>query len=171
MEQELIGYQEICRRRTSDTLRHQEVPDTHAVTLPLPTLRLKEPGFAQMAAPALRRPGSPQVQGPPDRWWVVSAENAKLLLYARCGVLPFASVEEFTKQELVAPAGTIEELKARQQELSAQLDALSPAFFHGHLAPKPERAHLLDVFRSFISPGLYTQYRALVPDFFSWLEA
>jgi len=171
MPNEPISYEEVMKRRGADALKQQEIPDTHAVTLGLPTLRASRPGYAFFASPALRVPGRPQVQDPPDRWWVISAEDAKLLVYARQNALPFSSGQTFLREELTPPACTLEEFKARHRALRELLDAAAPIFFRGESISKQERSTILDLL-SFLVPGqLRPQYEALVPDFFYWLEA
>src|ERR1700722_3030279 len=117
MQNELISFDELAKRRGTDAVKQQEIPDTHAITLGLPTLRAQRPGYAFFAAPALRIPGQPQVQDAPDRWWVISAEDAKFLLYARQDVLPFSGDTQFGRGELTPPNCTLEDLKARLKEV------------------------------------------------------
>ena len=171
MQNELISFEQLAKRRGNDAVKQQEIPDTHAIALGLPTLRAQRPGYAFFAAPALRVPGQLQVQDAPDRWWVISAENAKLLMYAQQDVLPFSGNTQFGRQELTPPQCTLEELKARLKRVRELLDAAAPKFFHGEAMDKEERVRISELLNFLIPQQLQPQCRELVPDFYQWLEA
>ena len=171
MQNEQIPYDQLVKRRGTDALRQQEIPETHAISLGLPTLRAGRPGYAFFAAPALRVPGKPQIQDAPDRWWVVSANDAKLLLYALNDALPFSEHGESGKQELTPPDCTLEVLKARLKHLGDLVGGVAPKFFRHEFEEKGVRTQILGLLDSSVPPELRTQYKELVPDFYMWLEA
>jgi hypothetical protein len=171
MPDELIPFDQLVKRRGTDALRQQEIPDTHAIALGLPTMRAQHPGYAFFAAPALRVPGRPQVQDAPDRWWVISAENGKLLLYALQDVFPFSGDASKRREELTPPNCTLEEFKGRLGRLRVLVDAAAPKFFRGEAVSKEARGRILELLEQVIPEQLHEHYRALVPDFYTWLEA
>lgn len=166
-----ISLAEARERMRTHPLRLAEVPIEHAVSMPLPTRRFGLPGFAFFAAAALRQPGKPVHQQPPDRWWVVDAAGGRVLVYALTRVAPFAEGAAWAACELPPVGGTLSELRQRQAEAEKALAPLAAAFFAGAAADAAERraglAHLLGL----LPPPLLPQYRALAPDFFAWLES
>src|SRR5947209_18594491 len=104
-----LSYKEMRKNQRIHMLRQAEIPVEHAISLPLPTQRLPDPGYVFFASPAIRRPKEPMEQGAPDRWWVVDAHNGQLLIYALWEVMPFARGVSWTTQTLPTPVQTLEE--------------------------------------------------------------
>jgi hypothetical protein len=65
----------------------------------------------------------------------------------------------------------LEQQRAAHDRLAGSLDRLAPLFFKGEPGPPEERKELADALAAMIPEPLALQYRALVPDFFAWLEA
>jgi hypothetical protein len=171
MPTDYLRCEEIAVRRNVAFLRQYEVPITHALSLPLPTMRHHSPGYLTFASPAQRAPDKPQIQGPPDRWWIHSALDGQLLSYNLCSETPLADGTVFATQELPAPAFGIAALKEAQSKLVSLLDILSPAFFRKESGDRMLRKRLTELLVTFLPIPLIPQYRAAVPDFFAWLEA
>ncbi len=171
VEKHLIGYTELRERQKSHVLIRSEVPTEHAISLPLPTLSWGEPAFAFFAAPALRRPDEPMQQGAPDRWWVMGAHGGRLLVYALCKAVPFPSGGRF--EGVTLPRLTIarDELRQSLKAVETSLDTLAPHFFAHEPGDELQRKQLGAMLAELLPKPLQPQYRALVPDFFSWLES
>jgi hypothetical protein len=169
--QKLLTYGELIKRQRVHVLRVSEVPTDHAVSLGLPTRRWLGAGYAFFASPALRRPADPIEQHPPDRWWVLDAHTGHLLVYALSGVLPFADGQKWDMVRLPRTNLSMDQQRAAYARLSEQLDRLAPLFFKGENAAAAERKALADALAAAIPAPVLPQYRALVPDFFAWLEA
>ncbi len=166
-----LSYTKIQELLKSSALRRSEVPVEHAISLPLPTLRTGQPGYAFFAAPAVRRPGTPAQQGAPDRWWISDAENNQTLLFAHCRVYSFTHDRDFQTEELPPPNRGIAELRGALQELNQQMNEITPLFFGGTPADTDRRRAVAEVLLSLLPEPLQPQYRALAPDFFAWLES
>ena len=169
-DRQWLRYSEVRSRQRTHPVRQAEVPVEHAVSLPLPTRRWAGAGFAYFAAPALRPPEGPTVQGAPDRWWVVDAHSGRLHVYALCAAVPF--VERATWGELILPptTRTLEELRQALQQIDAGMDAITLDFFEDRPGERAVRHALAESLRVHLPPPLQPQYRALAPDFFVWLE-
>lgn len=162
-------YSEMRRELQSHPVLAGEIPTGHSRSLPLPTLGFAGPAYAGFAGPALRRPGRPLRLGTPDRWWVVSATEQSMLVYARTAVVPFPAR---------LPDGPVEvangrSLAAAREDLAVLdelLDAAVPEFFAGGTADPAARAALREQLAAVAGAGTVPWYRALVPDFFAWLE-
>jgi hypothetical protein len=168
---QLLSYGEVRSRQRTHALRQTEVPVEHAVSLPLPTRRWAGPGFAFFAAPALRAPDRPPVHGAPDRWWVVDARGGGLLVYALFAAVPFASSVAWGESELPPEARSLGELRQSLQQIEMQMDAVATDFFAGRPGDPAARRALAEALKVYLPALLQPQYRALAPDFFSWLEA
>lgn len=166
-----LSYRELLRRQSIHALRESDVPVEHAISLGLPTRRWLGPAYAFFASPAVRRPGEPAEQKAPDRWWVLDARTAHLILYALAAVLPFAEGKEWVAVKLPPATLSLEQQRAAHDRLAGSLDHLAPLFFRGEPGPPEERKELADALATMIPEPLAPQYRALVPDFFAWLEA
>ena len=147
------------------------MPVEYAISLPLPTLRAGQPGYAFFASPAVRRPGAPMQQGAPDRWWVSDARNGQTLLFAHCKAQPFAPDTSFNTETLPVPTLGLAEMLATMARLTQQVTAIAPHFFTGDPGDPTSRAQTRDALLAVIPAPLLPQYRALVPDFMKWLDA
>jgi hypothetical protein len=151
-------------------LRQAEIPVEHAISLPLPTKRLPDPGYVFFASPAIRSPKEPIEQGAPDRWWVVDARNGRLMIYALWKVMPFDRSVSWTTQTLPIPVQTLEEQQAALESIESLIDTLAVAFFTNEAGEQAMRKALLEALETFLPAPLLPQYRTFAPDFFAWLE-
>jgi len=163
-----VPYARIRSDQSNGPLRQSEIPIQHALSLPLPTRRFG-PGFALFASPALREPGKPTVQSPPDRWWVVDAKTGHLTLYARVASVPFCE-EPFPTLTLPIPTATVTELRESSRRLNGLMDPISVAFFAGEPAPAEMVGDLKGILTTMLPTPLLQQHRALAQDFFRWME-
>jgi hypothetical protein len=168
---EYLRCEELGARQSVSFLRQYEIAITHALSLPVPTMRGHSPGYITFAAPALRRPGKPQIQEAPDRWWIYSALDGRLVTYALCSAIPLANGTTFESHELPLPEHGLAELKGLQSSAFSLLDILSPHFSCKEPGDTARRKRLIEILMTFISLPLLPQYRAAAPDFFGWLEA
>jgi hypothetical protein len=166
----LLGYTRAWDVLKVHPFRGAEVPVEHALSLPLPTTRAGGPGYAQFAAPCLRKPGESPVQSAPDRWWILDAASKAIRLYARTAAVPFGDTA-FARQELPSPAPDLPTLLGWQRELFTSLDAAVGPFFAGTPADPTAARELLGRFTRLTPAPLVPVYRDLAPDFFQWLEA
>jgi hypothetical protein len=100
----------------------------------------------------------------------IDATSGQLLLYGRTESVPFAP--ELTPSRLTpaAPTDTVAELRKQISLADAAITEAATAFFEGY---EVDIDHRLAILRDFTAPlpdGLLPWYRALAPDFFSWLE-
>lgn len=165
----ILSYSEIRKRQRTHMLRQMEVPTEHTVSLPLPTRRWGAPAYACFASPALRRPGTPAVQGAPDRWWVVDARNGHLVVFALWTAVPFAPGAQWDSATLPPPTGGIGEVKSLVETIELLMEALAPAFFTDQPGDAEAMQALAQALRAHVPEPLWPQYQALVPDFFAWL--
>ena len=165
----ILPYPEAADLLRGLPFRAAEVPVEHAVSLPLPTGRAGAPGYAQFAAPAVRRPGAPTVQSAPDRWWVLGAESRSVLVYARVSAVPFGA-PAFDRQEVPSPAPDLAAAQRAQAEFTAAVAAVTGPFFAAAPAPAAARAAVPATLARAVPAALVPVYRALAPDFFTWLE-
>ena len=170
IEKHLMSYLELRERQKSHILIRSEVPVEHAVSLPLPTIRWGEPSYAYFAASALRRPEELMRQSAPDRWWVLAAHGGRLMIYALTKSIPFPSNAAFEPVTLPRVTISREELRQSLKTMEAMLENLTPRFFAGESGDAIERRNLGAMLEELLPKPLQPQYRALVPDFFDWLE-
>jgi hypothetical protein len=170
IEKRLMSYGELRERQKSHVLIRSEVPLEHAVSLPLPSLAWGEPAYGFFASPALRRPNEPMQQGAPDRWWMLAAYGGRVLVYALCKSLPFPGGAQFETVTLPRVALSRDELRQSLKAVEGALDGLVPRFFAQEPGDAQERKHLGAMLTELLPKPLHPQYRAMVPDFFSWLE-
>jgi hypothetical protein len=168
---EYMSMTEVSQRQRTHPLRLAEVPVEHAISLPLPTRRWGAPAYACFAAPAVRRPENPPQQSPPDRWWAMGAKNGRLLAYALCQAVPFADSSGWCTVTLPEVGLSLAELRQALADLEAQVTRLAPVFFNGERGDLAARKALSESLERCLPAPLLPQYRALVPDFFAWLEA
>src|SRR5262245_1516343 len=90
-----LNYTTIMKRQKTPALRQTEIPVEHYVSLPLPTKRWAEPGYAFFASPARRVAGQPMIQDAPDRWGVLAAHGGRLMVYALCEAISFVEGKPF----------------------------------------------------------------------------
>jgi hypothetical protein len=165
-----LTFKEVRERLKTHALRVTEIPVEHAISLPLPTKRWGGPGYALFASPALRRPGQPLEQGAPDRWWVIDAFTGRLLVYAMAKAIPIDEKSALTTVSIPPLAGSVEEARRGATRVEELLDRLSPDFFRGEAGDQTARGELKQALGTALPPALQLQHRALVPDFFAWLE-
>jgi hypothetical protein len=168
----LLGYGQARAEFAGHPLSIAEIPVEHEISLPVPTRRFGEPGYAWFAAPARRRPGQPLVLGAPDRWWVLGAARRGLLAYARTAAVPFAA-EPLIPQRAELPPVTrgLEAITEDLRLLESLGERAAPAFFAGEPGDPALRADLLAVLTAHVTPLVIGWYQALAPDFFGWLQS
>jgi hypothetical protein len=167
----LLSYAELKKRQKVHCLRQAEIPVGHVISLLLPTQRWGGNGYACFASPAQRIPGEPLRQAPPDRWWVVDAYSGHLLQYALWDVLPYALGMQWDTVTLSPPTSSLQALQQMMQRLEQLLENVAEPFFLNKPDPPGLRSELRSSLHSYIPAPLLPQYRELVPDLFSWLEA
>jgi len=168
----LLRYSQARAELAGHPLSIAEIPVGHEISLPVPTLRFSEPGYAWFAAPARRRPGHPLVLGAPDRWWALGAARRGLLTYARTAAVPFTS-EPLDPQRAELPPVTrdLEAIAEDLRLLESLGDRAVPGFFAGEPGDPALRADLLAVLTAQVTPLVTGWYQALAPDFFAWLAS
>ncbi len=167
----LMTYTELRGNERVTTLRRLEIPNEHAVSLPLPTKRWGEPAYAFFASPARRRPRQPMEQAPPDMWWAISAVDARLLIYAASSILPYAKDEGWKRVTLPRDTRTLDQAKNDISVIERSIDDLAPAFFEGDRGSESVRHTLIQALVQHVPDLLMPQYLTLVPDFFEWLKS
>lgn len=170
-EVNLLGYARARAGFATHPLRTHEIPVEYEVSLPVPTMRLGDPGYAWFAGPARHRPSQPVRLGLPDRWWVLGAARRGLITYARTAAVPFTH-EPLGPDAVELPPVT-RDLAAIKEDLIL-LDSLAeravPEFFARRQGAAELRGDLYAVLEAHVTPLLIGWYRALAPDFFAWLE-
>lgn len=167
----LLTYSDVLVRQRAGFLRASEIPVEFLVSLPMPTQRCGEPGFALFASPTSSALIQPVEQGPPDRWWAVSAKNGHLLLYAFCRVVPFAGETALDRVTMPAEQRTVAQIREDADAIEQQMNALAPLFFAGEAGEAAARKALLEALTRHLKEPVLPCYRALAPDFFAWLGA
>jgi hypothetical protein len=165
-----LSYADVRRQFGAHPMRISEIPVEHAISLPVPTLRCGEPGYAGFAGPARRVPHAPLQLGAPDRWWVLGAQRRGLLLYGLTGAMPFT--EKLSPEQATLPPVT-RSLAAVEEDLrvlDVLMDQAAGEFFAGRPADTDLGTDLLAVLTAHVSPTVLSWYRGLAPDFFGWLE-
>lgn len=148
----------------------EEITTSHAVSLPLPTLRWRLPAWVQWAAPAVRSPGSPVVQAPPDQWWAVDAIHGRMILFAKVEVWPIPGTQDWKPETLPTLGISLAEYKARLAGVEQRLASLAPLFLSSRPADLADKAACLAALQLYLPVPLQHQYRAIAADFFEWLE-
>lgn len=166
----LLTYRQILARQQTGALRTSEIPTEANVSLPMPTLRTGEPGFAFFANKTSNMFTSPVTQSPPDRWWIVNATNGSLALYALSRVLSFAPEISLDRVTLPPERRTVAQVIADTDAIEQQMNALAPLFFAGEPGEKEARETLLQKLKTHLEEPMMPTYRALAPDFFAWLS-
>ncbi|MET7403864.1 hypothetical protein ABZS66_61390 [Dactylosporangium sp. NPDC005572] len=162
-------YSQARRRLQTHPVFAGEIPTEHSRSLPLPTRRFGRPAYAGFAGPAQRRPGQPLRLATPDRWWAVGAADQALLVYAQAPAVPFPGELADGPVE-VSNGRSIAAAREDLAVLDELLDAAAPRFFAGEAADPPTRSALREQLAAVAGAGTLPWYRALVPDFFAWLE-
>jgi hypothetical protein len=176
MTENLMSYARVRKESAEHPMFRHEVPVESWLSLPMPTRRWGQPGYARFACPAIRRPRQPlQLRGP-DRWWLLGAERGELLVYGRTAALPFGAVPPADATGSVAvpqstrpAAAALEELRL----LDEMMQRAAGPFFSGQPADDDAtlRVDLREIIRAQVAaPEALGWYRALTPDFFSWLD-
>jgi hypothetical protein len=170
----LLSYREHRAQERKSPLFQREVPLEHYKSLPLPTLRWGGPAFAAFACPARRAPRRPLVVNAPDRWWATSAHGGRLQVYAVVAALPFTDTGLSASVTIESPAAartvSLADQKRHLETVEVLLDAAAAAFFAGKAATAETGAALAEALRLVIPEPLEGYYRALAPDFYSWLR-
>jgi hypothetical protein len=165
-----LSYSDARAQFGTHPIRISEIPVEHAISLPVPTLRCGEAGYAGFAGPARRVPHAPRQLGAPDRWWVLGAQRRGLLLYCRTTAMPFTG--ELSPEQVTLPLVT-RDLAAVEEDLrvlDALMDRAAEEFFSGQPASTDAAADLLATLTAYVSPAVMGWYRGLAPDFFGWLR-
>ncbi|MGW7356220.1 hypothetical protein ACWGI0_05975 [Streptomyces sp. NPDC054802] len=166
-----LSYEQARKEFTTHAVTRAEIPVGHFISLPLPTLRWgAAAGYAGFAAPAVRSPGRPLVLGTPDRWWVLAAGQRSLIAYGLTSAVPFSCD---------LPPGPVTVSSTRRSPTAAREDLrvldeclreAAPAFFRGEPGASLARGDLAEALAAVLPTMTLPWYRALTPDFFSWLE-
>ncbi len=162
---------QLRRLFASHCLRMSEIPVEHYVSLPLPTRRTGEPGYAGFAAPAVNDPDAEREVGPPDRWWVLDGRSAHIAIYALWHVVPFAEGLGREAVTLPDPGRSVAEVQQDLDTIVDLVDELAASFFANETGEARSRRALAELLTAYLPAPLQPVYRALVPDFFAWLEA
>ncbi len=165
----ILPYSEIRERMRAHPLRQVEIPVEHAVSLAMPTRRFGAPGYAYFASPTTRRVGEPVRQSPPDRWWVLSAQTGRLLIYSLVEVQPFAE-PEWAACQLPPVLLSVAELRQALENIEQLLDQVVPGFFAGRAGDRATLRALSDLLAVHLPVPMLPQYKALAADFFAWLD-
>lgn len=167
---DLLPYFEIRKRLQVHPLILEEISTSHAVSLPLPTLRWGLPAWLQWAAPAVRRPGSPVIHSPPDQWWAVDAVHGRMILFAKVAVWPIPGTQDWEPETLPTMGISLMGYKAQLAGAEQCLASLAPVFLTRQSGEPAEKAAGLAALRVYLPVPLQRQYRAIAADFFDWLE-
>jgi hypothetical protein len=166
-----LSYATARKELMDHDLLRMEVPTTHALSLPVPTLRLGEGVFAGFAGPAVRVPRRPMSLGTPDRWWALHLRTRRLVVYALCSAVPLPHDPAPGPITVDRTGRTNAQLAEELRVLDELMDAARPAFLSGNTGSPTIRTDLAEAFAAAVTPGVVGWYHALAPDFFSWLEA
>ena len=164
-----VSYGQLRKEFLNHPVRHAEVPVEHSISLPLPTLRWSVPAYAGFASPAVRAPNQPLRLGTPDRWWALHAQYRSLIGYGLTTAVPFAVLspgEVLVDRAKRSLSGVREDLRL----LDELMDQAASLFLAGSAADASLRSDLLEAVVANVTESVMPWHRALVPDFFSWLE-
>ena len=148
-------------------LRLSEIPVEHELSFPLPTLRFGIPAFAWFACLAKRPADAPPEYAPPDRWWALEAAAGRVLIYARTGIHAFGTLSPDTVR-VPLPPRTMAEQKAAINVLEQRVTRAAEAFFDGRFDDNV-RSECRAAIATTLPAAFEPWYRALVPDFRTWL--
>lgn len=164
-----LPYAQVRRHLVRATLRRDEVPIEHEVSLPVPTLRWGVPAYACFAAPAARLPGEPVRLDPPDRWWAVRADTLVLVTYALTAAVRFTDAA--LDPVVLPPSGRSgRDGREDRRVLDELLGAAATAFLAGHPVDPILRDDLTAALAAVVPAPVLPWYRLLTPDFFLRLE-
>ncbi|MFD4722308.1 hypothetical protein ACFWOY_23300 [Streptomyces sp. NPDC058423] len=169
-EGEFVPYEQARKEFTTHAVAQAEVPVGHFVSLPLPTLRWADPGYAGFAAPAVRTPGQPLVLGTPDRWWALGGRRRALLAYGLTAAVPFSAELRAGPVTVVSAGRSVASARENLRMLDECLNEAAPAFFRGEPGTPVARGDLDELLAAVLPAETLPWYRALTPDFFNWLE-
>lgn len=167
----LLTYSDVLVRQRAGFLRASEIPVEFIVSLPMPTLRGGEPGYAFFACPSSNVLIQPVNQNPPDRWWIMSAGNGKLAVYALCRVVSFSPEAHLKRRTMPAEQRTVAQIREDADAIERHMNALAPLFFAGEAGDVGARQTLLSALTTHLKEAVMPYYQALAPDFFTWLRA
>jgi hypothetical protein len=161
---------------SSHSLRSSEIPIESYASLPMPSLRWKQPTWACFAAPSLMRPGQNRI-GLPDRWWAIDAKSGRLAAYAREDIVSALHLDANAVDVVdgiveIKPTGhTFEEVQDARGRVGTAIALVSEAFFEQRPAPGSNRAKVIAALDAALPREILALHRALAPDFFAWLES
>lgn len=172
----VLSFAQARKMGRTHPLNVSEIPDEHAVSLPIPTRRANVAAYAFFAAPSAPIAGQPPQQGAPDRWWLLDAESAagRLLFYALCSVAPFADASHSAawKNTTLPPITlSMAQYESALAQLDTQMDALAASFWAGDAGEPGARQALGETLNELVPAPLLPRYQALAPDFWAWLAA
>jgi hypothetical protein len=169
-ENKYISYDQAMNNPITKAFWLGEIPESHASSLAIPTLRFNLPVFARFTCPAYRRPGQPMVQGAPDRWWAIHAATGKLVFYALWSAVPFAEDFLWQAQELPHLGITLEQFEVLIGRIPGIIDGIAPGFFNQLPVSREVCREFLEVLHQVIPAPLFQFYERLAPDFFDYLR-
>lgn len=164
-----LPYEKIRTSFANHPVRHSDVPLEYFLSFPIPTMRWPRPGYAGFAAAASRRPGRPLRLATPDRWWLLAPDRRLLLAFCRTDIVPFADLDI----EMVSATTTRGSAEETDQDVTVYTELMgdaAPLFLAGERADPELRSDLAEAFTAVVPPEIVPWYRALTPDFFTWLE-
>lgn len=166
----LLNYSDFHKKLVSSPVIFNELPVGHYISLPLPTKRWKQPGYAFFANPAIFLPDKSRRFSIPDRWWLMNAYTGHLVFYSLYSIMPFSN--ELNWQETIVPFEymSIQDAKSKLATIELLMDTLVSAFFTSEVVSVNTRQSLLTTLLSYFPQPLANQYRAVAADFFDWLE-
>lgn len=146
-----------------------EVPIQSYVSIPLPTKRFGQSGFASFSCPEHLVVGQKPEIAPPDRWWLVDERAEHLLCYSITAVTPFAQPMPRPGSGDAPAQRSVEEKARLLAQLEALIDEIAPAFLNGDAVSAEKRLELFRRLSDYFGAELLPYYQALTPDFFAWL--
>lgn len=167
----LLSYADALTALDGHPLRRRDVPTEYELSLPVPTRRWATPAFAVFAGAAVRRPHAPKRLAAPDRWWAVDVHRGRLLAYGLTAALPFADTP-LSGPVVVPPISrSVDAVAADHDVLARLMDRALPAFLDpATTLPAALHTDLGRLWDALVPDGCADWYRALAPDFFSWLD-
>lgn len=166
-----FSYKEFSLLEKKNKIRESEIPVGHYISWPMPIIEKNLKGFISFASPALRQPDQPMKIGTPDRWWILNADNGKLIVYALCTAMPYANYkfhEPFTLPKIQL---SIQEIRQKQDSMAILMDSIVIDFFDQKPINLTTRNAILEIYKALIPGSLFSDYRVIAPQFFSWLDA
>lgn len=167
---DLLVYASLRQRALDHPVRHAEAPVEHAISLPLPTLRWGAPGYACFAGPAVRAPRQTLQLAVPDRWWLLDPRRAGLVVYGLTAAIPFTE-SRWEGPVTVTPSGrSLADVQEDLKLVDDLMDVGARAFLQSEDLEATTRQDLAAALLAYLPTSVLPWYRALVPDFFAWIE-